>query len=64
MLDPITGDMLRAAPKLRLVQKIGVGVNTIDLEAAKELGISVSQYQIDRDRALAELQQAINSRKL
>ncbi|MCA9218065.1 MAG: hypothetical protein KDB27_33570 [Planctomycetales bacterium] len=32
--------------------------------AAKELGISISQYQIDRDRALAELQQAMNSRKL
>lgn len=32
--------------------------------AAKELGISISQYQIDRDRALAELQQEMNSRKL
>ena len=32
--------------------------------AASELGISTSQYQIDRDRALAELQHAMNSREL
>jgi DNA-directed RNA polymerase specialized sigma24 family protein len=30
--------------------------------AAAELGISTSQYQVDRDRALAELQLAINAR--
>lgn len=30
--------------------------------AAKELGISSSQYQLDRDRALAELQRAMNLR--
>ena len=30
--------------------------------AATELGISYSQYQLDRDRALAELQQAIDER--
>ena len=32
--------------------------------AAAELGISTSQYQIDRARALAELQQAISTREL
>ena len=32
--------------------------------AAAELGISISQYQIDRDRALAELQVAIKARTL
>lgn len=32
--------------------------------AAAELGISTSQYQIDRDRALAELHKAISSRSL
>ncbi|MEM9656796.1 MAG: ECF-type sigma factor [Planctomycetota bacterium] len=32
--------------------------------AAAELGISQSQYQVDRDRALAELQQAISARTL
>lgn len=55
MLDPITGDMLRAAPKLRLVQKIGVGVNTIDLEAAKELGIAVCNMPGTNTRAVAEM---------
>ena len=32
--------------------------------AATELGISTSQYQVDRDRALAELQRAMKSRQL
>ena len=41
VLDPIGADTIRAAPRLRLIQKIGVGVNTIDLEAARRRGIAV-----------------------
>src|SRR5471030_1559786 len=36
-----TPEMIAAAPKLRLIQKIGVGVNTIDLDAEKAHGIPV-----------------------
>ena len=38
VLEPVTAALLEAAPRLRLVQKIGVGVNTIDLEAAGSEG--------------------------
>ena len=35
VLKRCTAEMISAAPKLRLIQKIGVGVNTIDLDAAQ-----------------------------
>ena len=41
ILKPVTDEVLAGAPRLRLVQKIGVGVNTIDLEAAHRRGIAV-----------------------
>ena len=41
VLKRCTAEMIAAAPKLRLIQKIGVGVNTIDLDAAKH---AVSRY--------------------
>ena len=31
VLEPVTAAVIAAAPRLRLIQKIGVGVNTIDL---------------------------------
>ena len=34
-LRPVDARLLEAAPRLRLVQKIGVGVNTIDLDTAR-----------------------------
>lgn len=41
VLDPVTEAELVAAPQLRLVQKLGVGVNTIDLEACRRRKICV-----------------------
>src|SRR5262249_24700551 len=35
VLKPITAGLIERAPRLRLIQKIGVGVNTIDLDAAR-----------------------------
>ena len=40
-VQPITAEVIERAPNLRLIQKIGVGVNTIDLDAAKARGIPV-----------------------
>ena len=34
VLRPLSGDDLAKAPKLRLVHKLGAGVNTIDVDAA------------------------------
>ena len=39
---PVTGEVLRAGEKLRIVSNYAVGYNNIDVETAKELGILVS----------------------
>lgn len=42
MLRPLSGMDLRRGSGLRLVQKLGAGVNTIDVDTATELGIAVA----------------------
>jgi D-3-phosphoglycerate dehydrogenase len=42
IVSPMTEAMMRKAPKLRLIQKWGIGVDKIDLEAAEALGIPVA----------------------
>jgi phosphoglycerate dehydrogenase-like enzyme len=42
VLRPIAGADLEKAPKLKLVQKMGAGVNTIDVDAATRMGIAVA----------------------
>ncbi|TCG07886.1 hypothetical protein BZM27_16150 [Paraburkholderia steynii] len=54
VLAPVTAKLLESAPKLRLVQKIGVGVNTIDIEAARRLGIAVANMPGTNSQAVAE----------
>jgi phosphoglycerate dehydrogenase-like enzyme len=39
----VSGDVLRAARKLKLLHKWGVGVDNFDLETARELGIKVAR---------------------
>jgi phosphoglycerate dehydrogenase-like enzyme len=53
-LEPVTADVIAASPRLRLIQKIGVGVNTIDLEAARERDIRVCNMPGTNSRAVAE----------
>jgi phosphoglycerate dehydrogenase-like enzyme len=55
VLQRCTREMIAAAPRLRLIQKIGVGVNTIDLEAARLRGIPVCNLPGTNARAVAEL---------
>ncbi len=59
VLKPCTAAMIAHAPKLRLIQKIGVGVNTIDLDAAKARGIAVCNLPGTNARAVAELTLAL-----
>lgn len=54
VLKPATAREIAAAPKLRLIQKIGVGVNTIDLEAAQTRGIAVCNMPGTNSQAVAE----------
>ena len=46
--------LMDAAPELRLIQKIGVGLNTIDLDAARARGIAVCNLPGTNSRAVAE----------
>jgi phosphoglycerate dehydrogenase-like enzyme len=55
LLKPVTAEHIARAPKLRLIQKIGSGVNTIDVEAAKRRGIAVCNLPGTNTRAVAEM---------
>jgi phosphoglycerate dehydrogenase-like enzyme len=55
VLEPFTARDVAAAPHLRLIQKIGVGVNTIDVEAAAARGIAVCNMPGTNSRAVAEM---------
>ena len=54
ILRPVTEEVLRGAPRLRLAQKIGVGVDTIDLEAAQRRGVAVANMPGTNTQAVAE----------
>ncbi|MBA2619305.1 MAG: hydroxyacid dehydrogenase [Rubrobacter sp.] len=54
ILEPVSERILASAPRLRLIQKIGVGVNTIDLEAAKSRGVTVANMPGTNTQAVAE----------
>lgn len=54
-LEPVKEEHIAAAPKLKLVQKIGVGVNTIDLEAAKRRGVAVCNMPGTNSQAVSEM---------
>ena len=54
-LQPIDKDIIAQAPELKLIQKIGVGVNTIDLEAAEAREIAVCNMPGTNSRAVAEM---------
>ena len=53
-LYPIDAAVLEKAPKLRLIQKIGVGVNTIDRETAAARGVTVCNLPGSNAPAVAE----------
>lgn len=55
VLQPVTAAVIHAAPRLRLIQKIGVGVNTIDLTAAQQRGIAVANMPGTNTPAVVEM---------
>lgn len=55
VLQPVTKDVIERAPKLKLIQKLGVGVNTIDLDAAKARNIAVCNMPGTNSQAVAEM---------
>lgn len=52
---PVTRQLLDKAPKVKLIQKTGSGVDNIDLPAAKEKGIMVSSTPGANSNSVAEM---------
>jgi phosphoglycerate dehydrogenase-like enzyme len=59
VLKPVTATVISGAPRLRLIQKLGVGVNTIDLDAAKAAGVAVANMPGTNSQAVAEMTLAL-----
>lgn len=55
VLKPVTAPIIAAAPRLKLIQKIGVGINTIDVAAAVARGIRVSNMPGTNSPGVAEM---------
>jgi phosphoglycerate dehydrogenase-like enzyme len=55
VLEPVTAAVIDAAPRLKLIQKIGIGVNTIDVDAARRRGIAVCNMPGTNTQAVAEM---------
>ena len=55
VLERVTAPVIAQAPHLKLIQKLGVGVDTIDLDAARARGIAVCNMPGANTRAVAEL---------
>jgi phosphoglycerate dehydrogenase-like enzyme len=55
VLEPVTASVIDAAPRLQLIQKIGIGVNTIDLDAARRRGVAVCNMPGTNTQAVAEM---------
>ncbi|MFI5664174.1 2-hydroxyacid dehydrogenase [Streptomyces sp. NPDC051684] len=54
VLRPVTAADLERAPRLRLIQKLGSGVNTIDLEGARARNVAVANMPGANARAVTE----------
>jgi len=54
-VEPLTENALRASPNLKVVSRCGIGMDSVDLDAAKKLGISVLNTPEAPTDAVAEL---------
>lgn len=55
VLHPVTAEMIASAPRLKLIQKIGVGLDAIDRPAARARGIAVCNMPGTNTVAVAEM---------
>jgi phosphoglycerate dehydrogenase-like enzyme len=58
-VDPMDAEVIAAAPKLRAIAKYGVGVDNIDMEAARARGIAVSRTVGANAEAVADYTMAL-----
>ncbi|MFE3736829.1 hydroxyacid dehydrogenase [Streptomyces sp. NPDC059134] len=52
--ERVDGAMMRRAPRLRIVARHGVGLDTVDVDTARELGIAVTTTPTANSRSVAE----------
>jgi phosphoglycerate dehydrogenase-like enzyme len=55
VLAPVDAAMMKRMPRLRLVQKIGVGTDAIDISAARQRGVAVANMPGSNTIAVAEM---------
>ena len=53
--EPITDKVMSQAPKLKLISRVGIGLDSVDLNAAKKRGIKISYTPDAPAPAVAEL---------
>jgi D-3-phosphoglycerate dehydrogenase / 2-oxoglutarate reductase len=54
-LEPLSRQVLSSHPQLKVIARVGIGMDNIDLEAARELGIKVSNTPDEPAAAVAEM---------
>jgi D-3-phosphoglycerate dehydrogenase len=54
-LEPLTRHVLSSSPRLKAIARVGIGVDNVDLDAARELGILVSNTPNAPSWAVAEM---------
>lgn len=54
-VEPITAKVMESAPNLRLISRVGVGLDSVDLLAARERGIQVAYTPEAPSAAVADL---------
>ncbi|HEY4610884.1 MAG TPA: NAD(P)-dependent oxidoreductase, partial [Ilumatobacteraceae bacterium] len=52
--DPFTREVLRDSPNLRVIARMGVGVDTIDVAAATEMGVAIVTTPGANDESVAD----------
>lgn len=58
-VDPMDAEVIASAPKLKAIAKYGVGVDNIDMDAAKARGIAVSRTVGANSEAVADYAMAL-----
>ena len=58
-VDPMDGEVIKRANKLKVISKYGVGVDNIDLETAAQKGIKVSKTVGANSEAVADYAMAL-----
>ena len=53
-VEPYTRNLLKRLPKLKMISKRGIGFDSVDIEACKELGITVTRTTGAVEAAVAE----------